>query len=51
MVRKLLVTIESEGDIDLDEYMVEIEAACAEVESRPMISGAVKVTIQEVPNA
>lgn len=49
-VRKILVTIEAEDDLDksdLDEYMAEIESACAKVEGRAMISGACKVTIEE----
>ena len=47
MTKKILVTIESEGEVDLDEYIEEIEDACAKVESRPMISGDCKITVEE----
>lgn len=48
MVRKILITIETDGDIDLEEYIVALEAACVDVEGRAMIAADCGITLQEV---
>ena len=47
MIKKILVTIESEDEIDLDEYISAIEDACTDVEGRPMISADCNIEISE----
>lgn len=47
-VKHILVKIETEDDIDIDEYIEAINDACQDIESGAMMSADCDITIQEV---
>ena len=49
-VRKILITIDTEDDVDIDEYVEALDRACVDVEGRAVISGDCDITIQEISN-
>lgn len=49
-VRKILITVDTEGDYDFDAYTEALEAAAVDAEGRNRFSADVDIEIEEVIN-